>query len=265
MNHCKNCKHWEEGGDPREGITRQSRLIGAGVCLRIKPLFESEEWAEIESDEVIDDWMEVTHKFRESSKSGDMAWAQDGEEYMAGLITAPEFGCVMFEAGETRTLLENGDILVTSNETKPGVSWSGSAEEAVAMFCPDAPADEVKELTKSVVALPTGDVEFYVIPSTEPVDFSGSANKSFFNWSQHQFEPIKCIFKPRPEYNGNAIKPGLEALIGKELVLRTMWLMGEDDPYPGEFALEGVDDENRQLYYQFGVSWIASGDVEVIR
>lgn len=101
MGNCKDCKHWQEGGDPEESrIMRQTRLIGAGICLRIKPFFESEEWERIDSDERIGGWFEVMHEIRTSHASGDKAWAQDGEEYMAGLITTPDFGCVMFEKKE---------------------------------------------------------------------------------------------------------------------------------------------------------------------
>lgn len=64
----------------------------------------------------------------------------------------------------------------------------------------------------------------------------------------------------RPEYKGRAIKPNLESLQGQEIEVQTMWLQDGDDPYPGEYALKVPI----YIMDKYEMSWIASGDVEVL-
>ncbi len=70
-----------------------------------------------------------------------------------------------------------------------------------------------------------------------------------------------CKFTPR-EGEGYELKPELRQYIGKELELRKLWLMDEDDPYPNEWAL---GNSNRYEDVLPDLTWIASGDVEVLQ
>jgi hypothetical protein len=84
------------------------------------------------------------------------------------------------------------------------------------------------------------------------------------DWEQHRYsEGVLCEFRPRAEYNGRATKPGMTEKAGTRYVLRTMWLMDEDDPYPGEYALSTVDSCGG-LMETLGIAWVASGDVVVL-
>lgn len=74
---------------------------------------------------------------------------------------------------------------------------------------------------------------------------------------------VLCEFRPRREYKGRPAKPGMLDKSGARLVLRAMWLMGNDDPYPGEYALSSVDSCG-DLMGLIGISWVASGDVVVL-
>lgn len=88
-----------------------------------------------------------------------------------------------------------------------------------------------------------------------------------FNWNPRRLghgEPVACTFKPRAMYNGNGLKPGVESLTGRKMLLIAVWQMKKDDPYPGEWALQGADEETKQMLHGVSLYWIASGDVEVI-
>lgn len=85
------------------------------------------------------------------------------------------------------------------------------------------------------------------------------------DWEAHRYgEGVLCEFRPRAEYRGCELKPGLAEKAGTRLVLRTMWLMDEDDSYPGEYALSSVDSCGGQIK-PLGLDWVASGDVVPVR
>lgn len=75
------------------------------------------------------------------------------------------------------------------------------------------------------------------------------------------FSVRSVTFRPRPTYDGREMKPGMKELEGRELTVKTLWQMGEDDPYPGEWAL-GAADRGAVFPEMPDVLWIASGDVE---
>jgi hypothetical protein len=74
---------------------------------------------------------------------------------------------------------------------------------------------------------------------------------------------VLCEFRPRPEYQGRAIRPGMAEKAGAQFVLRALWKMGADDPYPGEYALSTADSCG-ELTERLGIVWVASGDVVVL-
>lgn len=57
---------------------------------------------------------------------------------------------------------------------------------------------------------------------------------------------------------GWKLRPGTEAIDGREFVVVAEWQIGEEErpQYKGEFALY-----SRELYDACGINWIASGDV----
>lgn len=68
----------------------------------------------------------------------------------------------------------------------------------------------------------------------------------------------------RAEYKGRCMKPGLSEKAGLRLTLNALWLMTDDDPYPGEYAL-AVLTPLGSMMAQLGLSWIASGDVTPVQ
>jgi len=76
MNRCKNCKHWGESERAQYRICRIA-------CSR-------------DGDPMRD----VGDDYDLLPNDGALAFALDGSEYSARLITAPDFGCVQWEACE---------------------------------------------------------------------------------------------------------------------------------------------------------------------
>ena len=82
-----------------------------------------------------------------------------------------------------------------------------------------------------------------------------------------QLNPLNtynCRINPRPSYNGRGLKESVELFKGKIMLLTCMWLMDEDDKYPGEYALLPTSEEDIKLFYHADMTWIASGDIEVL-
>lgn len=75
---------------------------------------------------------------------------------------------------------------------------------------------------------------------------------------------LRCRVKIRPDYNGRKPKPGAFAVDGEEHIFEVMWRQGDDDPYPGEYAMAPADDDVRRRYYGNDVGWISSGDLEIL-
>lgn len=81
------------------------------------------------------------------------------------------------------------------------------------------------------------------------------------DWEQQRYgaEGVEVIFTPRAQFAGRPAIQELLAQAGVALRVRALWLMGEDDPYPGEWALGHVDRRSDLL----GRAWLASGDVSL--
>ena len=82
MNNCKTCKHWDK---PKERSIGYG--LGLGRCRNIPMFWDMTEWKE-EGD---------GRKFTAAAE-GKLAFAQDGSDYRAFVLTKPEFGCVSHEA-----------------------------------------------------------------------------------------------------------------------------------------------------------------------
>lgn len=79
------------------------------------------------------------------------------------------------------------------------------------------------------------------------------------DWAKHQFDPVACIHTPRATYMGRELKPGLAETAGMQFDLVAAWMMEDDDPYPGEYAL--TTEDPKHVFDALGILWIASGDV----
>jgi hypothetical protein len=86
-------------------------------------------------------------------------------------------------------------------------------------------------------------------------------NWELYRW--HTGKSVQCVFNPRPTWGGQPLKPGMEELRGRTMLLTVCWKCEDDEKYPGEYALEGADPDTIDLLRSVNVTWIASGDVLV--
>ena len=86
---CETCKYW---GSTYERNNGEIKLSDTRVkpCARVKMFWNETEWRKDGVDGL---------SFKDPS---DLAFAQDGSDYRAELLTRPEFGCVMHELTETK-------------------------------------------------------------------------------------------------------------------------------------------------------------------
>lgn len=78
MKTCETCKHWEK---PEEHSTEYS--LGVGRCKNIPMFWNSTEWKDDgEGRRFLDEYKDTK------------AFAQDGSDYSAHVLTLPNFGCV---------------------------------------------------------------------------------------------------------------------------------------------------------------------------
>lgn len=80
-----------------------------------------------------------------------------------------------------------------------------------------------------------------------------------------QFKVYECRINIRESYNDRPIKPDVDKLNGQTFQLEALWTMGKGDPYPGEIALFPDKREEKEIFVKHGLSWIASGDVELLK
>lgn len=77
---CKGCVHWELAVEYETG-----HQFGFGRCKNVPMFWDATEW----DDER--DGRQLIEKYKDRK-----AFAQDGSDYMARLITAPDFGCIAY-------------------------------------------------------------------------------------------------------------------------------------------------------------------------
>jgi len=83
----------------------------------------------------------------------------------------------------------------------------------------------------------------------------------FIEWYKYHLKKVKVVFKPRVHFEYKILKPGVRELDGTVLEVVPSWLMSEEDPYPGEWALVSANPMKPVI---LDIHWIASGDVEFI-
>lgn len=67
--------------------------------------------------------------------------------------------------------------------------------------------------------------------------------------------------KPRQNLEGMTVRDSFKD-VDDTVSLYPAWIMDEDDPYPGEWAMYHP---TNYLYNTYGVMWIASGDLEEVK
>lgn len=82
---CETCQWWEFDDDEYSNYAS----TGAGRCLKIPMFWNSTEWSKDGE--------------RRELKSDSLAFAQDGSDYYAFLLTLPIFGCIMHTPKEPTT------------------------------------------------------------------------------------------------------------------------------------------------------------------
>ena len=85
--HCKDCKYWDNSEDLDEYSTK---IPGIGECRRFKPFWDATGWSENFTKDGHERILLPGHE-------GDLAFVQDGSDYVAYFLTKAEFGCVQFE------------------------------------------------------------------------------------------------------------------------------------------------------------------------
>ena len=81
MERCKTCKHWSTGEKYGTGAS-----LGLGLCEAVPMFWESTKWKD-----------DGEGRCWTSEAENKTAFAQDGSDYSASLLTMSEHGCTMHE------------------------------------------------------------------------------------------------------------------------------------------------------------------------
>lgn len=77
---CESCKHWDRADEYETG-----HGLGFGRCKNVPMFWDATEWDDTR------DGRRLKAEFKDVK-----AFAQDGSDYAAELITAPGFGCIAY-------------------------------------------------------------------------------------------------------------------------------------------------------------------------
>ncbi len=96
---CDQCKHWQKRDEGGESIVLVP-AVQLGTCLRAVPFWEASEWVGEEAEDAHDkehpgEWRTV--RALKPEYVGRKFFAQDGSDYQAIVLTAPDFFCAEFE------------------------------------------------------------------------------------------------------------------------------------------------------------------------
>lgn len=75
---CETCKHWIEN-------TTEAYPFRIGVCAAVKMFWDCTEWNDIDD-----------RRHFKPEYANNLAFAQDGSDYIARLLTRPKFHCNQF-------------------------------------------------------------------------------------------------------------------------------------------------------------------------
>jgi hypothetical protein len=78
-----------------------------------------------------------------------------------------------------------------------------------------------------------------------------------------RFEIYDCTIKYRQTYEGRPLKESVKPLDGMRLELMCIWQCDPDENYPNEYAMQPNDERMQYKFRQHGISWIASGDLDI--
>lgn len=79
------------------------------------------------------------------------------------------------------------------------------------------------------------------------------------------FKMYECRINIRETYKDRPTKPEVDKLNGQIFTLEALWKMNKKDPYPGEIALFPYPYAEKEIFVKYGLGWIASGDVEILK
>lgn len=81
-----------------------------------------------------------------------------------------------------------------------------------------------------------------------------------------QFKTYKCKIKLRPTHEERPLREAIGKINGQIFDLECMWLCGRYEFYEGEYAMgPRGNKESEEVFTKVGISWIASGDVEILK
>lgn len=93
MNTCSTCKHWGAGS----GVDWKADGIGFKRCAGVRERWVIENEAAAQGKPYRDDADKWIERRKEALKAA-RAYVQDGSEYVADLVTGPDFSCALYEA-----------------------------------------------------------------------------------------------------------------------------------------------------------------------
>jgi len=74
----------------------------------------------------------------------------------------------------------------------------------------------------------------------------------------------QCRIKLRTTHKGQPLRPKVKQFDGRVVNLECLWRCEEGERYAGEYAMSATDKTINDAFFDAGMSWIASGDVEVL-
>lgn len=80
-----------------------------------------------------------------------------------------------------------------------------------------------------------------------------------------RFDIYDCEIDIRFNLLDRPVKQTCEFLNNLSVTLECMWKMNSDENYTGEFAMGPYDKLTKELFKKANITWIASGDIKIIR
>ena len=90
---CDQCSHWQEPTSLRSG---EAKRIGFGLCRGVRERWDIRDTVERPEKLGREEAMAYAAAQSDALKAA-QAYVEDGSEYYAGLLTAPDFFCALFK------------------------------------------------------------------------------------------------------------------------------------------------------------------------